>query len=405
MSQASNNAFITQDPVVICAAQRTAIGKFLGGLSTVSASDLGAAVLKEVLSISGLSGEDIDEVIMGHVLTSSTGQNPVRQAAITAGIPEDKTAYCVNQVCGSGLRALALGAQSLLLDETRFVLAGGQENMSLAPHAANLRTGHKMGPVSFQDTMISDGLWDVFNDYHMGITAENIADKYKISREDQDSFAAGSQQKAQKALQEGRFEQEITPVRIQTKKGEVIIDKDEFPRPDVSVEGLSGLKPAFKKDGSVTPGNASGVNDGAAVTLLSRASQCKKRGLKPLARIVSWATAGVDPSVMGTGPIPASKKALEKAGWTVDDLDIVESNEAFAAQSLCVIKELGLNPDIVNVNGGAIALGHPIGASGARVVVTLLHEMVRRDLSKGLATLCIGGGMGIAMCFERDESM
>lgn len=395
----------SDDPVVIVEAKRTAIGKFGGGLSSLPASRLGALTIKNALSGANLEPGEVDEVIMGQVLTAATGQNPARQSAMDAGIPEDKTAFCVNQVCGSGLRSVSLGAQSILSGDANIIVAGGQENMSLAPHASHMRNGTKMGPVELVDTMIKDGLWDVFNDYHMGKTAENIALKYQITREDQDHFAALSQQKAEKALAENKFSSEIVPVTVRVKKDEVTVDTDEFPRSGVTAESLAGLKPAFKADGSVTPGNASGLNDGAAATVLMRASLAHEKNLKPVARIVSWATAGVDPSLMGTGPVPASLKALEKAGWDVKDLDLVESNEAFAAQSCCVIKELGLDPDIVNVNGGAIALGHPIGASGTRILVTLLHEMERRQVEKGLATLCIGGGMGIAMCVARDKTM
>lgn len=394
-----------QDPIVIVEAKRTAIGAFGGGLSTLSAAELGKTVIQEVLSSTGVAANDIDEVILGQVLTAGVGQNPARQAAIKAGVPEDKTAYTINQVCGSGLRTIALGMQAIANDDASVIIAGGQENMSLAPHCMHMRDGVKFGDVSFIDTMIRDGLWDVFNDYHMGITAENIAQKYQITREDQDKFAAGSQQKAEKAMNDGLFAAEIVPVTIQTRKEDVTIDRDEFPRAGVTAEGISGLRPAFKKDGTVTAANASGINDGAAVVMLMRNSEAQKRGLKVLAKIKSWATAGVDPSIMGTGPIPASRKALAKAGWEVSDLDLVESNEAFAAQACCVMKELGLDPEKVNVNGGAIALGHPIGASGTRVMVTLLHEMARRDVQKGLATLCIGGGMGIAMCVERDGTL
>lgn len=393
----------SQDPIVIVSAKRTAIGKFGGGLSTLPASDLGKLVIESVFEDCGIKADEVNEVIMGQVLTAATGQNPARQAAIKAGVPAEKTALTINQVCGSGIRSIALGMQSLANEDANIIVAGGQESMSLAPHAQTLREGAKMGAVELVDTMITDGLWDSFNGYHMGVTAENIAEQYQITRDDQDNFAASSQQKAEKAIKEGKFQSEITPVTVQLRKEEVTVDTDEFPRSGITAEGLSGLKPAFKKDGSVTPGNASGLNDGAAVTMLMRASEAEKRGLQPIARIVSWATAGVDPSIMGTGPIPASRLALDKAGWSVKDLDLVESNEAFAAQSCCVMKELGLDPEIVNVNGGAIALGHPIGASGTRIMVTLLHEMSRRNASKGLATLCIGGGMGIAMCVARDQ--
>lgn len=393
------------DPVVIVAAKRTAIGSFSGAFSNTPAHDLGATVIKAVLTETGVKAEEVDDVLLGQVLTTAQGQNPARQAAIKAGIPKEKTAMTINQVCGSGLRAVALGAQAILCGDADIVIAGGQENMTLSPHAMNLRAGTKMGNAEMIDTMITDGLWDAFNKYHMGITAENIAAQYNVSREAQDEFAAGSQQKAEAAGKAGKFKSEIVPVMVKVKKDDVAIDKDEFPREGVTAESLAKLRPAFKQDGgTVTAANASGLNDGAAVVLLMRESEAKKRGLKPFARIKSWATAGVDPAVMGTGPIPASKKALEKAGWKVSDLDLVESNEAFAAQACCVLKELQLDPSKVNVNGGAIALGHPIGASGCRVLVTLLHEMARSKAQKGLATLCIGGGMGIALCVERAGS-
>ena len=388
--------------VVIVSATRTAIGSFGGSLSTVPASTLGAAVIKEALSRAKVDPADVDEVILGQVLTAAQGQNPARIAAIEAGIPEDKTAYVVNQVCGSGLRTLALGYQAIKAGDSEIVVAGGQENMSLSNHAAPIRNGQKMGDFKFIDTMIKDGLWCAFNGYHMGITAENIANQWQISREEQDSFAAASQHKAEKALNEGRFKDEITPITIKTRKGEVVFEVDEYPKAGVSEEKLAGLRPAFDKEGTVTAGNASGINDGAAAVVLMSREEADKRGLKPLATIKSWATAGVDPSIMGTGPVPSSRKALEKAGWNVSDLDLVESNEAFAAQSIYVNREMGWNAENVNVNGGAIALGHPIGASGTRVSVTLLHEMEKRDAKKGLATLCIGGGMGVAMCIERD---
>ena len=392
---------MSDDPVVIVAAKRTAIGAFGGALSSVPAAVLGQHVIEAVLSNSGVKADEVDEVIMGQVLTAGLGQNPARQAALNAGIPKEKTAYTINQVCGSGLRTVALGMQSILAGDADIVVAGGQENMSLSPHCIHMRDGVKFGNVEMKDTMIVDGLWDIFNDYHMGITAENIAEQYSVSRGDQDEFAAQSQQKAEKAINDGKFKSEIIPVTIQKRKEEVTVDQDEFPRAGVTAEALGKLRPAFKKDGTVTAGNASGINDGAAATVLMRKSEAEKRGLTPLATIKSWATAGVDPQVMGTGPIPASAKALEKAGWAVADLDLVESNEAFAAQACCVLKEAGFDPAKTNVNGGAIALGHPIGASGTRVLVTLLHEMAARDAKKGLATLCIGGGMGIAMCVER----
>ncbi len=390
-----------QDPVVIVAGKRTAIGAFGGALAGVPAVRLGQAVIEKILSETGVSAGDVDEVILGHVLTAGLGQNTARQTAIHAGLPKEKTALTINQVCGSGLRAVALGMQSLLCGDAHIVMAGGQESMSLSPHALHMRDGVKFGDVSLKDTMIVDGLWDQFNDYHMGMTAENIAETFSISRADQDTFAVASQNKAEAAIKAGKFKDEIVPVMVKKKKEEVAFDQDEFPRFGATLEGLSGLRPAFKKDGSVTAGNASGINDGAAVVLLMRQSEAQKRGLAPLATIRSWATAGVDPAVMGTGPVPASRLALSKAGWTVKDLGLIESNEAFAAQACAVSKALGFDPEITNVNGGAIALGHPIGASGARILVTLLHEMKRRNVSKGLATLCIGGGMGIAMTVER----
>lgn len=389
------------EPIVIVAAKRTAIGNLGGGLSSLQAHELGKVVIDAALADAGVKPGDVDEVILGQVLTAAAGQNPARQAAIAAGIPSERTAYTINQVCGSGLRTVALGMQAIASGDADIVVAGGQESMSNAPHAVYMRDGVKFGNVDLKDTMIVDGLWDAFNDYHMGTTAENIAEKFSLSREEQDEFAASSQQKAEAAIAAGKFKDEITPVTIKTRKDEIVFDADEFPRAGVTAEGLGKLRPAFKKDGTVTAANASGINDGAAALVLMKESEAQKRGLTPLAKIASWATAGVDPSVMGTGPIPATKKVLEKAGWGVGDLDLIESNEAFAAQSLCVLKETGFDPEKTNVNGGAIALGHPIGASGARVLVTLLHEMKRRDVSKGLATLCIGGGMGIAMCVER----
>lgn len=393
------------DPIVIVAAKRTAMGAFSGSLSSVPAVELGALVVKAALEDCNVKPEEVDEVLLGQVLTAAAGQNPARQTLIKSGIPNEKTAMTINQVCGSGLRSVALGMQAILSGDADIVVAGGQENMSLAPHAMLLRNGVKMGNASMTDTMITDGLWDYFNQYHMGITAENVAEKYQLSREAQDEFAAGSQQKAEAAIKAGKFKTEIVPVTIKVKKQDVVFDTDEFPRAGTTVETLKGLKAAFKTDGTVTPGNASGINDGAAVLVLMRASEAQKRGLEPFAKIKSWATAGVDPAIMGTGPIPASKKALEKAGWSVDDLDLIESNEAFAAQACAVVKDLKLNTEKVNVNGGAIALGHPIGASGARILVTLLHEMARTGKAKGLATLCIGGGMGIAMCVERDNTL
>jgi len=388
--------------VVIVSAARTPVGSFLGGLSSLPASKLGEVAIRAALERAGVKPEEVDEVILGHVLQAAAGQGPARQAAMGAGIPKEAAAWSLNQICGSGLRAVAIGAQQIALGDARIVVAGGQESMSQAPHAQALRTGQKMGDIKLIDTMISDGLWDAFNGYHMGQTAENVADKFGISRADQDAFAVASQNKAEAAQTAGRFDDEIAPVTIKGRKGDVVVDKDEFIRHGATLEAMQGLKPAFTKEGSVTAANASGLNDGAAALVLMSAADAKARGLEPLARIVSSATAGVDPAVMGTGPIPASKKALEKAGWTVADLDLVESNEAFAAQSLCVLRELGLDPDKVNVNGGAIAIGHPIGASGARILTTLLHEMKRRGAKKGLATLCIGGGMGVALCVERD---
>lgn len=394
----------SSDPVVIVSACRTAIGNLGGAFANLSAVDLGKAAVTRALADAGLKAADIDDVILGQVLTAGVGQNPARQTAIAAGIPAERTAMTINQVCGSGLRAVALGMQAIANGDSNIVVAGGQESMSGSPHCIGMRAGVKFGNVEMVDTMIRDGLWDIFNGYHMGVTAENIAEKFQITRADQDNFSAGSQQKAEKAIAEGKFKAEIAPVTIKSRKEEIVIDKDEFPRAGVTAEALGKLRPAFKPDGSVTAGNASGINDGAAALVLMRASEAKKRGLAPFAKIVSWATAGVDPAIMGTGPIPASRKALEKAGWKVSDLDLIESNEAFAAQACCVMKELGLPPEKINVNGGAIALGHPIGASGARVLVTLLHEMARRDAKKGLVTLCIGGGMGIALCVERDGS-
>jgi acetyl-CoA C-acetyltransferase len=387
--------------VVIVSAKRTAIGSFLGSLSSLSAVELGKIAVTAALKDAGVSPADVDEVILGQVLTGACGQNPARQTAIGAGIPVDKTAITINQVCGSGLRAVAMGLQSIKNGDANIVVAGGQESMSQSVHAANLRNGTKMGDMQFTDTMIKDGLWDAFNGYHMGITAENVATKYGLTRADQDEFSAVSQQRAIAAIEAGKFKDEITPVTIKQKKSEIVFDTDEFPRAGTTAETLGGLRPAFKPDGTVTAGNASGINDGAAALVLMSADEAKKRGLTPLATIKSWATVGVDPSIMGVGPIPASQKALDKAGWSVADLDLVEANEAFAAQACSVVRELKLDPAKVNVNGGAIALGHPIGASGARVLTTLLHEMKRRDAKKGLATLCIGGGMGIALCVER----
>ncbi len=387
--------------VVIVSAARTPVGSFNGALSSLPAHDLGARVLEAVVERAGIDKAEVGETILGQVLTAAQGQNPARQAHIRAGLPKESAAWLVNQVCGSGLRAVALGAQQIMLGDAAVVAAGGQESMSRAPHAQHLRTGVKMGDVSLVDTMIHDGLWDAFNDYHMGVTAENVAEKWGITREEQDAFALASQQKAAKARAEGRFEEEIVPVAIRHRKGETVVREDEYIRPDTSLESLARLRPVFRKDGTVTAGNASGINDGAAAVLLMAAEDADKRGIEPLARIASFATCGLDPAYMGEGPINATRKALARAGWSVEDLDLVEANEAFAAQALAVNKAMGWDPEIVNVNGGAIAIGHPIGASGARILVTLLHEMKRRDAKKGLATLCIGGGMGVAMCVER----
>jgi acetyl-CoA C-acetyltransferase len=388
--------------IVIASAARTPVGAFNGGLGGVSASYLGTVAIKEALRRADVDPKDVDEVIMGQILTAGTGQNPARQAAVDAGIPVEKTAYQINQLCGSGLRTVALGFQSIQVGDCDIVVAGGQESMSQAPHCAHLRDGQKLGDMNFVDTMLKDGLWDAFHGYHMGNTAENVAQKWQLTREEQDAFAAASQGKAEAAQKAGRFADEIVPVTIKTRKGEIVVDADEHPKHGTSEEILARLRPAFDKAGTVTAGNASGINDGAAAIVLMTGEEASRRNVAPLARIVSWATAGVDPSIMGTGPIPASRKALEKAGWTVDDLDLIEANEAFAAQACAVNKELGWDLDKVNVNGGAIALGHPIGASGARILTTLLYEMGKRDAKKGLATLCIGGGMGIAMCVERD---
>ncbi|WP_321337838.1 acetyl-CoA C-acetyltransferase [uncultured Cohaesibacter sp.] len=390
--------------IVIAAAARTAVGNFNGNLAGVPAHELGSSVIKSLLERAHLNPEEIDDVILGQVLTGAQGQNPARQSTIAAGLPIETTALTINQVCGSGLRAVAMGYQALMAGDASVVIAGGQENMSLAPHAANMRIPTKMGAATLQDTMIKDGLWDAFNNYHMGQTAENVAAKFGISRSMQDELAVGSQLKAAKAQNEGRFSDEIVPVCVKTRKGDLVVDQDEFIRPGTTIEGLAKLRPAFAKDGTVTAGNASGINDGAAAVVLMTAEQANKRGIKPLARIVSWGTAGVDPSLMGTGPIPSSRKALSKAGWSVDELDLIEANEAFAAQAVAVNREMGWDLDKVNVNGGAIAIGHPIGASGARILVTLLHEMKRREVGKGIATLCIGGGMGIALCVERSPS-
>ncbi|MGB6327201.1 MAG: acetyl-CoA C-acetyltransferase [Methylocella sp.] len=387
--------------IVIVSAARTAVGSFNGAFATTPAHELGAAAIKAALGRAKVDAGEVDEVILGQVLTANQGQNPARQAAIKAGIPQDKTAFGLNQVCGSGLRAAALGMQQIANGDAKIVVAGGQESMSLSQHGAHLRSGTKMGDLKFVDTMIRDGLTDVFNGYHMGQTAENVAAKWQLSRHEQDQFALASQNKAEAAQKAGRFKEEIVPFTISGRKGDVVIDADEYIRLGTTLDALAKLKPAFAKDGTVTAGNASGINDGAAALVLMSAKDASARGLMPLGRIASWATAGVDPAIMGTGPIPASRKALEKAGWKVKDLDLVEANEAFAAQALAVNKDMGWDPAIVNVNGGAIAIGHPIGASGARILATLLHEMQRRGAKKGLATLCIGGGMGIALTIAR----
>ncbi|MDZ4382465.1 MAG: acetyl-CoA C-acetyltransferase [Parvibaculum sp.] len=388
--------------VVIVGAARTPVGSFNGALSSLPAHELGRIAISAAIERAGIGMADVSEVILGQVLQAGQGQNPARQASVNAGIPVEVPAWGVNQLCGSGLRAVALGHQAIVNGDSEVVVAGGQESMSQAQHAAYLRAGNKMGSVEFVDTMIRDGLWDAFNGYHMGQTAENVAARWQITREEQDAFAVASQNKAEAAQKAGRFKNEIASVTIKARKGETTVDNDEFIKHGVTLEGIQGLKPAFQRDGgTVTAANASGINDGAAAVVLMSADRAAKEGRKVLGRIVSWAQAGVDPAVMGTGPIPASRAALKKAGWTVDDLDLVEANEAFAAQALAVNKDLGWNPEIVNVNGGAISIGHPIGASGARVFVTLLHEMERRDAKKGLATLCIGGGMGIALCVER----
>jgi acetyl-CoA C-acetyltransferase len=387
--------------IVIASAARTPVGSFSGSFANVPAHDLGAAVIRAVLERSGVDASDVSETILGQVLTAAQGQNPARQAHINAGLPMESAAWGLNQVCGSGLRAVALGAQHIALGDDSIVIAGGQESMSLSAHAAHLRSGQKMGDMKFIDTMIKDGLWDAFNGYHMGTTAENVATKFQITREQQDEFALASQNKAEAAQKAGKFDDEIAPYTVKGRKGDVVVDKDEYIRHGATIEAMQKLRPAFSKDGTVTAANASGLNDGAAAVLLMTEEEASRRGIEPLARIASWATAGVDPAIMGTGPIPASRKALEKAGWKVSDLDLIEANEAFAAQACAVNKDMGWDPEIVNVNGGAIAIGHPIGASGARILNTLLFEMKRRDAKKGLATLCIGGGMGIALCVER----
>ena len=387
----------TNKNIVITSAARTAIGSFRGSLKDMQATDLGATVIKSVIKKSNLDFKDIDELIMGQVLTAATGQNPARQAAIQAGIPNEKTAYVINQVCGSGLRSVAAGYQAIMSNDSKIIIAGGQESMTNSPHAINFRNGKKLDEKNLIDTMIKDGLWDAFHGYHMGVTAENVAAKWQITRKDQDDFALSSQLKAERAQKEGKFKDEIVPSIL---NGENKLNIDEHPRAGMTLARLIKLQPSFTSGGTVTPGNASGINDGAAAVVLMSNEEAKKRNLKPLGKIISWATCGVDPSLMGSGPIPASKEALKKAGWKISDLDLIESNEAFAAQSLAVIKDLGISKEKVNVNGGAIALGHPIGASGARILVTLIHEMNKRKAKKGLATLCIGGGMGIAMCIE-----
>ena len=387
--------------IVIASAARTPVGSFNGAFTDTPAHDLGAVAIKAALQRAKVEPGEVDEIILGQVLTAGQGQNPARQAAMKAGVPQDKTAWSLNQVCGSGLRAVALGMLHVASGDANIIVAGGQESMSLSPHVAHMRAGTKMGDVKFVDSMIKDGLWDAFHGYHMGTTAENVAQKWQISREEQDKFAVASQNKAEAAQKSGRFKDEIVPVTVPSRKGDIVVDQDEYIRPGTTLDAVSKLKPAFSKDGTVTAGNASGLNDGAAAFVVMSASEAERRGLTPLARITSWATAGVDPKIMGTGPIPASRRALEKAGWKIADLDLIEANEAFAAQAIAVNKDMGWNSGIVNVNGGAIAIGHPIGASGARILVTLLHEMQKRDAKRGLATLCIGGGMGVALAVER----
>ena len=387
--------------IVIASAARTPVGSFNGAFTSTPAHDLGAVAIRAALQRAKVEPSEVDEVILGQVLTAGQGQNPARQAAMKAGIPQEKTAWSLNQVCGSGLRAVALGMLHVASGDANIIVAGGQESMSLSPHAAHMRAGTKMGDAKLVDTMIKDGLWDAFHGYHMGTTAENVAQKWQINREQQDKFAVASKNKAEAAQKSGGFKDEIAPVTVPSRKGEIVIDRDEHIRPGTTLDAVSQLKPAFSKDGTVTAGNASGLNDGAAAFVVMNASEAKRRGVTPLARIASWATAGVDPKIMGTGPIPASRRALEKAGWKVADLDLIEANEAFAAQAIAVNKDMGWNTGIVNVNGGAIAIGHPIGASGARILVTLLNEMQKRDAKRGLATLCIGGGMGIALAVER----
>ena len=390
-----------QDDIVIVSAARTAVGAFNGAFANLPAHELGKTAIQAAMKRAGIEGDRVNEVILGQILTAGEGQNPARQASIAAGIPVESPAWGVNQLCGSGLRAVALGYQQIANGDADIVIAGGQESMSMAPHCAHLRGGTKMGSLEMVDTMIKDGLWDAFNGYHMGNTAENVARQWQITRQQQDEFAVSSQNKAEAAMKSGRFKDEIAPVTIKTRKGETVVDMDEYPKAGVTIDSIAKLRPAFDKEGTVTAANASGINDGAAAVVLMKASEAAKLGHTPLARIVSWAQAGVDPKIMGTGPIPASRNALRKAGWKADDLDLIEANEAFAAQACAVNKDLGWDPAKVNVNGGAIAIGHPIGASGARVLITLLYEMQKRDAKKGLATLCIGGGMGIAMCVER----
>jgi acetyl-CoA C-acetyltransferase len=390
-----------KDDVVIVGAARTPVGSFNGALAALSAHALGKVAIEAALARAGIEAKRVSEVILGQILTAGQGQNPARQASIAAGVPVETPAWGVNQLCGSGLRAVALGYQAILNGDSEIVVAGGQESMSQAPHCAHLRNGTKMGPLELIDTMIKDGLWDAFNGYHMGNTAENVAKQWQITRQQQDEFAVASQQKAEAAQKAGKFKSEIASVKIASRKGEIVVDQDEYPRHGTTLDSITKLRPAFEKEGTVTAGNASGINDGAAAVVLMKASEAAKEKKKIIARIVSWAQSGVDPSIMGTGPIPASRSALKKAGWKVDDLDLVEANEAFAAQACAVNKDMGWNPAKVNVNGGAIAIGHPIGASGGRVLITLLAEMEKRDAKRGLATLCIGGGMGIAMCVER----
>jgi acetyl-CoA C-acetyltransferase len=387
--------------IVIAGAARTPVGAFNGAFATVPAHELGRAAIVEALKRSKVAPGEVDEVILGQILTAGEGQNPARQAAIKAGLPKEATAFAMNQLCGSGLRSVALGMQQIIAGDANIIVAGGQESMSMAPHCAHLRGGVKMGDFQMIDTMIKDGLWDAFNGYHMGTTAENVAREFQVTRQDQDEFAVASQNKAEAAQKAGRFKDEIVPYTVKTRKGDVVVENDEYIRAGTTIDQLAKLKPAFQKEGTVTAGNASGINDGAAAVVVMTAAEAARRGIQPLARIAAWATAGVDPAVMGTGPIPAVRKALKKAGWSIDDVELAEANEAFAAQAIAVNRQLGWDPRIVNVNGGAIALGHPIGASGARVLVTLLYEMQRRDAHKGVATLCIGGGMGVAMCLER----